>query len=301
MTHLNPVSFTSKKKGPHLLILGAVHGNEPCGHIAIGDIINQFTQGDLCLTRGNVTFVQTCNPKAFEQKTRYVESNLNRHLYPKHTPKTYEDHIGNELCALIDRADILLDLHSYRRGGPAFGFISPAQSKEELTLIEYCAIPYCVYGFSDAYCAANVPINDHESMGTREYMLSKGGCGITLECGQHDDPQSIIIAKNAILNCLVGFKMINPAPSSPMTAPKEPAKLIKMTHVFYKEKNGALSKMWENFEPVKAGATLAHYNDGTTITCPEESIMILPDPRDTMKIGEEWFYLGKEKSNTNQD
>ena len=47
-------------------------------------------------------------------------------------------------------------------------------------------------------------------VGTTEYMRSVGGYAITLECGQHDDPQSPEVAYRAIRNALVHLGIATP-------------------------------------------------------------------------------------------
>ena len=293
MSYLNPITFEGSDTGPSLLILGAVHGNEPCGHIAIGRILELISRKEINIESGRVTFVQTCNPKALELKQRYAESNLNRRLYPKSEPQTYEDHVGNELCPLLEQADLLLDIHSYRSGGTAFGFISPDQTEEELALLEYCNVPYGVFGFSDAYKASNIPVDDKESMGTREYLLTQGGRGITLECGQHDAPESIEVAYNAILNVLKGFGFIKGTSS----VSKTPLSTISMKSVVYKERDGQLTRPFQNFEPIKKDEVLAKYDNGLEVKSPLKGYIVLPDPRPDMPVGEEWLYVGKKVKN----
>lgn len=216
MKYLESFTFKGKKNGPNLLILGAVHGNEPCGTRAIQRMLKEIKQNTFNIISGSITFIPVCNPKAFEKNVRYVESNLNRHLYPKDNPETYEDELGNELCAYLQQADILLDLHSYSRGGPAFGFISTAITQEEIDLIGHCDLPYAVYGFGEAYKNANIKIDKNSAMGMREYILTQGGYGITIECGQHDDPESEDVAYHIIQNVLYGLGFIEVKTSPPL-------------------------------------------------------------------------------------
>jgi hypothetical protein len=46
-------------------------------------------------------------------------------------------------------------------------------------------------------------------MGTTEYMRSTGGYALTLECGQHLDPQAPEVAYTAIKNTLAFLKLID--------------------------------------------------------------------------------------------
>ena len=60
---LESVRFTGLKPGPKLIVLGAVHGNEPCGPLAIRRAIEECRAGRLKIRRGELTFVPVANPK----------------------------------------------------------------------------------------------------------------------------------------------------------------------------------------------------------------------------------------------
>lgn len=105
-------TFFGKKPGKHVLIFGAIHGNEICGPNAIFQVIHQIQENKIILETGMITFVPICHQKAYESGVRYMEKNLNR-VFCKHMKPSYlEEHIANELTGLIDNADILLDIHS---------------------------------------------------------------------------------------------------------------------------------------------------------------------------------------------
>ena len=108
----NPViELDSNMPGKNLVIMAAVHGNEPCGFLAINQVFPSLE-----IRRGKVTFV-LANLKAFEQDVRFTEFNLNRCFkdqpeYSEVELNSYEYKRGLELKVLLDKADILLDIHS---------------------------------------------------------------------------------------------------------------------------------------------------------------------------------------------
>lgn len=298
MTYLTSYQLIGSIKGPHLLLLGGVHGNEPCGDIALTRLLDDINAKRVTITHGTITIVPVCNPEARAQNTRYTETNLNRNLYPKEAPESYEDEVGNELCKILAQADLLVDFHSYRRGGPPFAFIGPQNDENEQELARLTGVDHIVDGFQRAYEAANIKVDQRESMGTTEYLRTQGGRGITVECGQHDDPAAVEFAYQAALRVLDGLGV---AEITPDLRPPEHTRTPRLYHahkVIYKERDGVLVRPFKNFESVEEGQIIARYEDGEDILCPFDGLVIMPDPRPDMPVGEEWVYLGREGTET---
>ena len=170
--------FDSGLKGPHLLVLGAIHGDEVCGPIAIPRVIEKFQNRTLFLKKGKVTFVPVCNPKAYEENVRFIDRNLNRYMSPISEPKLYEDDLTNALCPLLESADVLLDIHSYHVGGEPFIFVQDPNA-EEVPFAQTLGPKHMVYGFAEAYQNADGADSEEalkESMGTTEYIRLFDGC-----------------------------------------------------------------------------------------------------------------------------
>lgn len=297
MSILTPRTYTGPKDGPHVLITGGVHGNEHCGPAAISSVQGNLNRGELHLERGRLTLIQTCNPQAYANNRRYYERDLNRALFPKDDPQTYEDHIANELCPLLAEANYLLDLHSNRSGKLPFAFISPDQTPEELMLLDHCGVSHALFGFAESYKAANIDVDARQGMGTREYHLLNGGTGLTLECGRHQDEASIQTGYRAILDLLSGLEMLElPDFWAAFTAPPFPreTKVIQIIQPIFKERPGLLTQEWENLTFVAEDTLIARYDDGEEIKSPHDALIIMPDARPDMPIGEEWYYLGIE-------
>ncbi len=292
---IQTITWHTLEPGPHLLITGGIHGNEPSGTIGIEAVTEYFKRGAIHLKRGILTMIPVCNPEARARKTRYFERNLNRHFYPKEHPLTYEDRICNILTPYFEGADILVDIHSYTAGGPSFSFLGPLLSPEEKDLSRMLGIEHATFGFENAYKNAGIESSEKESMGTAEYFRSQGGYSLTLECGQHDDPQSAAIAERAILGALhhlglaeISQDLQNKVP--PMT-PAGKVSYLEAVNVFYKTKDGKITEKLKHLSPFQAGEILAEYEDGERILAPHAGYMILP--HSTSPVGEEWFYIAK--------
>lgn len=279
--------YDTEPAGPHLLISGAIHGNEKCGTTAILWLKDLIDEGRIRFKKGKITLIPICNQQAFDDNVRFTESNLNRHFYKKDNAKTYEDTLCNELVDEFQTADILLDIHSYHSTGASFVFVDP-DHKQARQFAGMLGIDTCMYGFSNGY------ETNQESMGTREYVHAHDGYGVTLECGQHENHRSIIAAMQAIIGALyhLGFVDLDDDLMGilPERRSDDDLQWFQLQQSFIKEKEGQLVGL-EQFEPVKKDQVLAKYTDGDTITSPYDAVMVFP--HDTAAIGIEWFYIAK--------
>lgn len=288
---IRAVSLCAGEPGPHLLVLGAVHGNETCGATAILRFLGEVEKGQHNLTRGRATFVPVCNPRAYAEGLRFVERNLNRFLVPQAKPDSYEARLGNILCPLIERCDALLDLHSYPNGSLPFAFVG-APNEAERAFARSLGVATLLTGWEDAYRttgrAAAAPKDADESVGTEEYARRCGKIASLLECGDHADPKAPDVAYAAILGALVHFGMT----AAPTTAPSPPARhLATIERVFYRDGPGSLTRDWRNLDPVRAGELIAQLNNGQELRAPKDGVLLLPDRH--AGDGQEWFYTGK--------
>lgn len=317
-THLPTHTFHGLAPGPKLLVLGAVHGNEVCGAKAIAQLLQDIDNGQLSIERGTVTFVPVTNPLAYQLKQRTGDRNLNRNMAPSAIPQDFEDRIANVLCPLLDAHEVLLDLHSFHTGGRPFVMIGPqnnsgtlepfSKAAEEMQLALCTGAPRIVEGWLDTYArgvqrraAAPVPAssaraqtlvtNPNYGVGTTEYMRSRGGYGVTLECGQHDDPQAVQVARHAILQTLALLGMV-PQPMEVSTAEREILRLVDVTD---REHAGdSFTREWRSFDAVKADEVIGTRYSGAEVKAPHDGFVVFPNPR--AEPGQEWFYMAQRRS-----
>ncbi|NDE91072.1 MAG: succinylglutamate desuccinylase [Alphaproteobacteria bacterium] len=284
---LEIVTFASKNPGTNLLVLGAVHGNEICGPKAIRHIIGRFNAGELTVAAGSVTFVPVCNPRAYEENKRFIEHNLNRAFKRREQPTLYEHHLMNELAPLLESCDVLLDIHSYTAGGPAFAFrgLDELRDREE-PFIAALDVDHVIYGWGEAYAASGVVKDPVESMGTTEYAREHGAIATTVECGQHLDPAGVPVAIRAIEGALAHCGLV------PELARVQDNKLrrTRIKKLFYKQRAGSFAKPWKHLDEMKQGEVVATFDDGEAIIAPFTGRIVLPNA--TCPVGQEWFYLG---------
>ncbi|MDD3371774.1 MAG: succinylglutamate desuccinylase/aspartoacylase family protein [Alphaproteobacteria bacterium] len=290
---LQSITYSSFKPGPKLLVLGAVHGNETCGTYAIRRVLRELEEKTISVKTGSATFIPVCNPRAFKAKARFVDRNLNRFLFPREKPRSYEEQIGNELCSIIAQCTVLLDLHSYEIGGPPFVFIGRPNTPEH-DLAKSLGTGFGIVGWSEAYAASGGPagkIDPEECCGTTEYARNRGAMALTLECGQTDDPDTVDVAYRGIRKTLAHLGMLRAANCK---ASKDSLKLIDVKKVFYRNEGGSLTKNWRHLEKIAAGTVVAKDGAGNDLMVPDDGYIIMPNA--TAPVQTEWFYWGQDRA-----
>ena len=310
-TSLRSHTFQGLDPGPRLIVLGAVHGNETCGTRATLRVLAELDAGLLRIVRGSVTFVPVANPLAYANAQRGGDRNLNRRLRPNPAPRDFEDRIANALCPLLAAHDALLDLHSFHTAGEPFAMLGPrdnagpleafARAAEEEALALRLGPRRLVEGWLDAYAGgvasrlqrvqtsgAALDADPAYGIGTTEYMRSVGGIAITLECGQHADPQAPQIGYAAIVNTLAHLGLVD----APAPAARADVALLRLQDVTDRDAEGdAFERAWSSFDPVAAGEPIARRADGTLLRAPADGFIVFPNPQ--AAPGSEWFYFAR--------
>ena len=142
-------TFTAEKEGKHILVLGAVHGNEVAGTIAQNDIIKSIENGEIKLASGKITFIPVVNVEAQNKDTRFIDVNLNRVVCWHENPQNNEERIANQLIKEIDSCDAMLDLHStHCKEDEAFAFID-YPSKDNMDFLSLIPVKKALAGWPD--------------------------------------------------------------------------------------------------------------------------------------------------------
>jgi hypothetical protein len=211
---------------------------------------------------------------------------------------------------LLGEHDVLLDLHSFTAPGVPFVFLGPsdnsgaiepfAQAGREEALALRLGVARAVDGWLDTYAAgvarrqalassmpeATLDLDPRYGIGTTEYMRSVGGCALTLECGQHDDPQAPAVAYRAIRNTLAHLRLVD----APDPQPASQIEALRLCEVVDRLHPGdAFAKAWKSFDAVAAGARIGVRHDGAPVVAPFDGFIVFPNP--DAAPGHEWFYL----------
>lgn len=107
-------------------IVGAVHGDEPCGAKAI----REFLDADPTLERPTAFII--ANERALEQRERYIDADLNRVLPGDPTADAHERRLA---AKLVDQTEdcVTLGIHSTQSYAGTFGVLSaPNERKRDI-------------------------------------------------------------------------------------------------------------------------------------------------------------------------
>jgi predicted deacylase len=303
------LTYSGLGQGPRVIIMGATHGNEICGTEAIKRVMAELDSGHLRIAAGSVTFVPIVNPLAYQKNERNGDRNLNRNLFPKEDPQDFEDQVANWLCPLLAKHDVLLDLHSFNAAhGEPFVMVGPPDNDGELEPFQHAekeralarrlGVRRFVTGWMAAYGggvkrrsrgnAAELETVLRYGVGTTEYMRTTGGYALTLECGQHVDPQAPEVAYRAIMNTLAFLKLID-APE-PEPVPFDEMEALQMVVVHDKQDAGdQFIRSWASFDPVIEGEQIGTRADGTPVVAEFGGRILFPDAK--ANANSEWYYL----------
>ena len=308
--HFTSFNYTGQRDGPRLIVLGAVHGNETCGTLAIGRVLAELDSGALRIAAGGLTLVPVANPLAYAKGERAGERNLNRNLFPNPTPRDFEDRVANWLCPLLARHDVLLDLHSFNAHGEAFALVGPrdnngalepfAHAASERALARRLGVRRIVDGWLATYgdgvrrrtadtLDGTLQTRLRDGVGTTEYMRSTGGYALTLECGQHADPAAPAVAYRAIHNTLAFLGLVD-APAPPVVSPIEALSMVAVHDKI--DAGDAFSRTWSSFDRVARGQLIGRRADGSPVLAEFDAWMLFPDS--AAAPGSEWFFLARD-------
>ncbi|MCO6476132.1 MAG: succinylglutamate desuccinylase/aspartoacylase family protein [Phaeodactylibacter sp.] len=268
------------EKGPLLICLGGMHGNEPAGIQALEILFKlleiepetnpSFTfRGRLLGLRGNM--------RAISRKMRYLEKDLNRQWTPeninrvKSTPTAElraEDLELKELITIIEKniesyqpeKIVLLDLHTTTAYGGIFSIATDDPESVRIAVELHAPV---VKGMLEGIRGTTLHYFNREN-------LHRPTVGVSFESGQHDEPLSVNRAIAAIINCMRTIGCVrsehveNRHDSLLIEYSKNLPKVLEliMCHEIEPGDDFHMMPNYENFQKVRKGELLAHDRHG---------------------------------------
>lgn len=265
ITQPDVTSIVSNRPGPHSMIVVGVHGNELVGINILPWLCN------LTIESGTLTIL-VANPSAVSAGRRYINVNLNRRFGKSHD-KYPEDTLARSIESYLDKADAVLDIHSYNESMDK-PFIIANPLAEELAT----ALPVEL-----------ISTNWHQlsSGATDDYMASRNKPGICLECGSSERPTEYqALAKASVIAFLaaVGNISLNEGDKPTHTNLEIIRAELKSSDDF------SFAQEFQSFDKLETGAVFARQGDATYIAGKNECIVF---PRANAAIGDEAFIIGK--------
>jgi len=264
-----PKSGILSKKKIALSFLGITHGNEVAGLKSLNETLRLIDQGMLPVRIPMAFFLG--NVPAARKNTRFLERDLNRSFMTPSTSSA-EERRAKELETPLGETAYLVDFHQVtaRAAEPFFIF------------------PYSRAGYTFArHIAPERPIVTHwdshfsdEGRCTDEFVIDKGGVGISIELGQNGfDPYQVatgtLTAVKAIL-VVEAYASVGAAQQLPPIDPVHPKHVYSWAAVMaYPDGKVALDPGWYNFQAIEKGVRLGTV-DGQVITAPASGMILFP-------------------------
>lgn len=203
--------------GPTLVILCAIHGNEPAGVDAARTLMPALAERGL--QRGRVVAL-VGNRAAVVRGERGQLRDLNREFTPERVallhaqaesaddPEQTEARalLGciDDLAAASDRPLVLLDMHTTSGGGPPFSVVPDALASRELAM----ALPFpAILGLLESIRGTLL-----------SRLTAQGHVGLGIETGQHTDPFAAELHAAAAWRLMRHMRLIAQEPASATAA-----------------------------------------------------------------------------------
>jgi len=95
-----------------VMIIAGTHGNEPAGHYAINNLIQELNNGTKKIIKGRLILVPSVNYCALKVHLRFIPfiGDINR-KYPTKIDQNISSKINKQIVKLLDKTDFILDFH----------------------------------------------------------------------------------------------------------------------------------------------------------------------------------------------
>ena len=200
-------TFDSGAPGPNVMVSAIVHGNEPCGAIALDWLFRNDVrpvQGRLTLGFMNIAAYLAFDP-ADPNATRWMDEDFNR-VWDKAVLKGDRDSVelrrAREVRPILDDIDLLLDLHTMQHLAPPLMMSGRLAKGKDLA--RKVGVPERIVG--DSGHAAGRRMRDYGGFDDP----SSTKAALLIECGQHWKEASGLLAKESTVRFLEATGTLEP-------------------------------------------------------------------------------------------
>ncbi len=272
-------TFKGEPGGPSILFTGRVHGNEPCGEIALKRLVDNIENGSIQIKKGMLTLMPCCNPKAMELNKRFIDVNLNRIMSADLVETyvgSYESEIAPIIMECIDNHDYFVDVHSFTENMQPVVICIDDRNKQSQKMAEICGVKRIELD--------SPIITKPGSQMTIHYARHHNKPSILIEAGQHDDPQSVEVAYQAIVNILIHLGMIEGEKPQPINH-----EFIVARSILYHEEGQKLIFPLMERDYIHEGDPVFETEHGDIIHAHDTGLLFMRNQK--TPVGEEYAYI----------
>ncbi|ASP36316.1 succinylglutamate desuccinylase/aspartoacylase family protein [Labrenzia sp. VG12] len=270
--------FDSGKAGPNVMISAVVHGNEPCGAIALDWLLKKDIRpqaGSLSLAFMNIAAYEAFDP-ADPNATRWVEEDFNR-VWEIDVLEGERDSVelrrAREVRPALTGIDFLLDIHSMQHLAPPL--MMTGRHARAKRLAASVGVPDRVVG--DAGHAAGRRMRDYAAFDDPDASQT----ALLIECGQHWEASAGDLARESAARFLVATGV-----AAPDLLEEFPASVAEQSAFTVIEAVTIQSDAFVFAEPFSGGeiiarkGTLLGHDGEREVVTPEDDIMlVMPSKR----------------------
>lgn len=296
--------YRGVEDGPLLVLIGAMHGNEPAGVRAIELLLKMLEvepikNRDFSL-KGNVIGV-IGNYRGLQSKQRFIHRDMNRCWSPEvieSDDSSIVEHqeirevfktLQEEIVTTQSQSAVVLDLHttSSKQGI----FVIPSEDQSSLEIAKQLHAPV-VLGITKGLHSTSLHFFNSANMGIPTVP-------VVFESGQHIEPLSVNRAIAAIINCMRTLGMVreedveNIHDKLLIEYSKDLPRVVDLVygHPISEEDHFMMQPGYANFDPVEEGEWIANDMKGK-IYSPYTGRVLMPLYQ---AKGEDGFFIVKEK------
>lgn len=263
--------FESSRPGPDAVLVALTHGNELCGAIALDALLRAETspiRGSLTFIFANIDAALSFDPLSPEQ-SRYVDEDFNRVwdiATLEGTRSNSELNRARALRPFIDRADLLLDLHSMQHPTEPLALAGCHAKGAEMA--RRIGLPAAIV--MDKGHTSGRRLRDYgkfDDPGSEKVAL-------LVECGQHWEKSSADVALAVTRRFLAAYELADiPAPPAvPAQRVITVTDAITMGHEKFR-----FTEPFVGMEIIEKAGTIIAYDGARPITTPYDNcVLIMP-------------------------
>jgi predicted deacylase len=266
-------TLASGRPGPHLLILGGVHGNELSGIVVVRELLARFERSPGDLVAGTLTLAFG-NPAAIARGTRgsAPHRDLNRSFLPERMAdrSVYEHRRAAELAPRIDAADILLDMHATNKPSEPF-LATTLLTPEHERLAQAFA------------CDRLLVVSPDAIPGTTDSRINGRGVGFVYESGLASDLACLQAVRDAVDAAMAMLGLA----AGPLPPPRAPKTVYALTEALLLTEHGfrfADGRGLCSFEPMAKGDVIG-FTGTVPVLAPYDGVLMFPKVPELWKIG----------------
>lgn len=270
--------FESGAPGPNVMLSAIVHGNEPCGAIALDWLLQRDTRpvaGSLTMAFMNIAAYEAFDP-GDPNATRWIDEDFNR-VWDIGVLEGDRDSVelrrAREVRPALEDIDFLLDIHSMQHLAPPL--MMSGRHARAKALAAAVGVPERVVG--DAGHAAGRRMRDYGAFDDPDATQT----ALLIECGQHWEASAGLLARESAARFLVAtgtlpqdiLREFKP-PSAPQTA------YTVIEAVTIKNEEFVFERPFSGGEVIPEKGTVLGYDGGEPVCTPEDNLMlVMPSKR----------------------